>query len=319
MSSISQNIDVKGKKKHLALRSLILIWHEKKCWGYRKITKKIWQDYQPDGISYNGLLSLSKRTIKRGTLEDKVRPGRPKAARTVTNIEQIKQRHLHQKHNPGQRSTAVNLGISLASVHRAMKKDLHIKPFHKFKTSKMTNDHVKSRVKSAKTLLNKYGRKEDTKKFSWHLVINSDYSAKIGLQVPNNTKNNVVYGETRESIPRELLEAPTANFFKGFMMWSAISWRGLIPKNDPIFIDEFLDEYEWRHGEKKTMTAQRYIDLLKQNIIPSIEERYMDYDYIYQDDYDSIHRGKITLDFIEENMPSRIMPEDQASKLAYKT
>ncbi|CAF0835079.1 unnamed protein product [Rotaria sordida] len=218
-------------------------------------------------------------------------------ARTVTNIEQIKQRHLHQKHNPGQRSTAVNLGISLASVHRAMKKDLHIKPFHKFKTSKMTNDHVKSRVK----------------------IINSDYSAKIGLQVPNNTKNNVVYGETRESIPRELLEAPTANFFKGFMMWSAISWRGLIPKNDPIFIDEFLDEYEWRHGEKKTMTAQRYIDLLKQNIIPSIEARYMDYDYIYQDDYDSIHRGKITLDFIEENMPSRIMPEDQASKLAYKT
>ncbi|CAF0750128.1 unnamed protein product [Rotaria sordida] len=257
--------------------------------------------------------------LKRITLEDKVRPGRPKAARTVTNIEQIKQRHLHQKHNPGQRSTAVNLGISLASVHRAMKKDLHIKPFHKFKTSKMTNDHVKSRVKSAKTLLNKYGRKEDTKNFSWHLVINSDYSAKIGLQVPNNTKNNVVYGETRESIPRELLEAPTANFFKGFMMWGAISWRGLIPKNGPIFIDEFLDGYEWRHGEKKTMTAQRYIDLLKQNIISSIEERYMDYDYIYQDDYDSIHRGKITLDFIEENMPSRIMPEDQASKLAYKT
>lgn len=270
MSSIFQNIDVKGKKKHLVLRSLILTWHEKKRWGYRKITKKLWQDYQPDGISYNGLLLLSKRTIKRGTLEDKPRTGRPKTARTVTNIEQIKQRHLHQKRNPGQRSTAANLGISLATVHRAMKKDLHIKPFHKFKTSKMTNDHLKSRVESAKTLLDKYGRNEGKKIFSWHLVINSDYSAKIGLQVPNNTKNNVVYGETRKSIPRELLEASKEKFFQGFMMWGAISWHGLIPKNGPIFIDEFLDGYEWQRGQKKTMNARRYIDLLKEKIIPSI-------------------------------------------------
>jgi hypothetical protein len=48
------------------------------------------------------------------------------------------------------------------------------------------------------------------------------------------------------------------------------------------------------------MNAQRYIDLLKEKIIPSIEERYPDYVYSYQDDYDSIHRAKITLDFIEK-------------------
>jgi len=63
------------------------------------------------------------------------------------------------------------------------------------------------------------------------------------------------------------------------------------------------------------MNAQRYIDLLKEHIIPSIEEIYMDKDYIYQDDWNSIHRVTITLNFIEENMPSRIRPEDQASKL----
>jgi hypothetical protein len=45
---------------------------------------------------------------------------------------------------------------------------------------------------------------------------------------------------------------------------------------------------------------------LKEKIIPSIEERCPD--------YDSIHRAKITLDFIEKNIPSHITPEDQASK-----
>jgi hypothetical protein len=53
-------------------------------------------------------------------------------------------------------------------------------------------------------------------------------------------------------------------------MWGAISWHGLIPKNGPIFIDEFLDGYEWQRGQKKTMNARRYIDLLKEKIIPSI-------------------------------------------------
>jgi hypothetical protein len=86
----------------------------------------------------------------------------------------------------------MKLGISLATIHRTMKYNLHIKTFHKFKTSKMTDIHIKNRVESAKTLLDKYGRKEQTKKFAWHLVVNSDYSAKIGLNVPNNTKNDVV-------------------------------------------------------------------------------------------------------------------------------
>ncbi len=44
--------------------------------------------------------------------------------------------------------------------------------------------------------------------------------------------------------------------------------------------------------------------------MPSIEQRYPDYDYIHQDDYDPIHCAKIALDFTEENMPYRIMPED---------
>ncbi|CAF3430710.1 unnamed protein product [Rotaria sp. Silwood1] len=67
--------------------------------------------------------------------------------------------------------------------------------------------------------------------------------------------------------------------------------------------------------KKGTMTSQKYIDLLQEKIMPSIEQLYPNDDYIYQDDCDSIHRSKIVLDFIKHHIPNRIMTEDQASKL----
>lgn len=46
------------------------------------------------------------------------------------------------------------------------------------------------------------------------------------------------------------------------MLWGGISSRGLIPET-PLFIDEFLDQYQWNRGEKKTINADRYIDSLE--------------------------------------------------------
>ncbi|CAF4919845.1 unnamed protein product [Rotaria sp. Silwood1] len=91
-------------------------------------------------------------------------------------------------------------------------------------------------------------------------------------------------------------------------MWGAISSRALIPKDGPIFIDEFLDEYQWDRNKKRTLNGQRYIDLLQERIIPSIEQIYPNNDYIYQDDCDSIHHSKDVLEFIEKNISDRIMP-----------
>lgn len=56
-------------------------------------------------------------------------------------------------------------------------------------------------------------------------------------------KNNIVYGVSRQSIPLALLEPPAKKFTKCFIMWRAIISRGLIPKDGPIFIEDFLDGY----------------------------------------------------------------------------
>ncbi|CAF3404129.1 unnamed protein product [Rotaria sp. Silwood2] len=63
------------------------------------------------------------------------------------------------------------------------------------------------------------------------------------------------------------------------------------------------------------MNAHTYIVLIREKIMPSIEQPYTDHDYIYQDDYNSVHRAKNVLEFIKEYMPNRIMPEYRASKL----
>ncbi|CAF1544114.1 unnamed protein product, partial [Rotaria sp. Silwood1] len=286
---------------------------------YRRIARRIWEIHELDELSYDGLLSLSKRTLSRGTLEDRPRVGRPRTVRSIENIEQIKQKHFHQHRNPGQRSTAIDLGMALSSVNCAIKIDLKLKPFHKFKSTKMTVNNVKNRIQSAKILLSKYGGRPRSKKFLWNLVVNSDHSGKIGLTVMHNTKNNVVYGISRESMAYP-------NFAnKTFANWTFANgespvghWRyssGLSPIGESY--QGILAKMNTARIviKKGTMTSQKYIDLLQEKIMPSIEQLYPNDDYIYQDDCDSIHRSKIVLDFIKHHIPNRIMTEDQASKL----
>jgi hypothetical protein len=47
-----------------------------------------------------------------------------------------------------------------------------------------------------------------------------------------------------------LLYVPEEKFESGFMLWGGLTSKGLIPAT-PLFIDEFLNQYEWRKGEKK--------------------------------------------------------------------
>jgi len=97
-------------------------------WSAYKITSQLWDHYKPNDISKEGLLSFVKRTIEPGTVQDIDRPGRPRAARTTSNIREVSARHLN-KSNPGQISTAEHLNISQSSVQRILNHDLNLKPY----------------------------------------------------------------------------------------------------------------------------------------------------------------------------------------------
>ena len=307
------NINVKGHRKRLDWRVHVLSLREIHGWSANRIASELWNHYQPIDISKSGLISFVKRTIKRGSVQDLPRSGRPRSTRTEANIRETRQRHLH-KQNPGQRATAGKLNISKSSVQRILKEDLKLIPYHKVRTSRITETHAASRLHSAKLLLKKYAIDYRYQRYQWDRMVITDFSGKIGVRQKNNSKNNIVYVIDRQSIPSELLYAPEERFERGFMLWGGLTSKGLIPAA-PLFLDEFLDEYEWRKGETKTMNGSRYIDLLRNVAIPAIEPLFPNDDYIFQDDTSRIHRTPAVIKFVEENIPERIDVNDQAAKM----
>ena len=114
-----QGINIKGHKKHLEWKMNVLSLRKTQGRSAYRIASELWDFYMPNDISREGLLSFVKRTIKRGTVQDTVRSGRPRTARPTSNIREVRDLHLN-KQNPGQRSTAQQLRISRSTVQRIL-------------------------------------------------------------------------------------------------------------------------------------------------------------------------------------------------------
>lgn len=99
-----------------------------------------------------------------------------------------------------------------------------------------------------------------------------------------------------------------------FMLWGGLTSKGFIPAT-PLFLDEFLDQYQWKKTEKKTMNGNRYINLLKNITIPAMEELFPNEEYIFQDDTSRMHRTSSGIQFVEENIPERVDVDNQAVKM----
>ena len=85
-------------------------------------------------------------------------------------------------------------------------------------------------------------RKFRMKGKGWKNIIFTDFSAHIRLKKIRNRRNNIVW-VPEDTDPKDMPKKATAGaekFSGGFMIWGGISRRGLIPKDRPIFIDEFL-------------------------------------------------------------------------------
>ena len=202
----------------------------------------------PPNLRSSALFSFIKRTLKRGTVEDAPRSGRPRTARTARKIGQIR-RIFKNKKSKGLRFAGHKLNISHESVRRALIYDLCYRPWKQFKCSKITEQHKVARVAAAKKLRRKYGVRPDSSNFKWKKVINSDFSGKFSLKPVYNSKNSVVWGARNQEIPPQIKEFGVDKYKWGCIIFGALSYKGLIP-DEPIFLDEFLDEDEWHQTRK---------------------------------------------------------------------
>ena len=78
---------------------------------------------------------------------------------------------------------------------------------------------------------------------------------------------------------------PISNIKSGAMVWGCINYRGIGPL---VFIDGTLD-------------SKKYINLIKKNYIPFIEEHREHGPFILQKDNASSHNSSITKKFFEKN------------------
>lgn len=208
------------------------------------------------------------------------------------------------------RKISAQTGLSFKTVGNLLHK-MKLKPYHKYKTQKLSPTHKEARVKSAKKLLEMYGRDVRPGR-RWARIVNTDFSAKIKLTPTRNSKNDIIWSTSRSNAG-DLLVSSEEKFSLGEMIWGGISYRGLIPKESPIFVSELCALYSQK---QTTVNATMYADMIREKVGPEVLAVYPEGDAVFQDDGATIHRAASSLAAVAETFKFRLSPDDQANKMA---
>ena len=245
-----------------------------------------------------------------GCLHHRGGNGRKVTATTNTNTEKVKQKMVKV---PGAslRKVSKALKISYGSVSNILHKKIGVKAYHKYRVQKMSKEHKAKRIAFAHYWLKNYGDAVTQYSILSRLV-NSDFSAYIRISGTHNSKNNVIWSKSREN-GGELLEMTQEKFSQGEMIFGAITMRGLVPKNAPIFVSDLKKSYQ---PCPKTVNSQMYADMIKNKIAPAVKRLYPRNNAVWQDDGATIHRTQLALQTVEQNFSARVPIEHQAPKMA---
>ena len=309
-------------KKYKKLIEHILTLHElHQRWSPSDIANELQNSDCPPPQTRRALVRFINYTIKRGTANARKRPGQPRTTRTAEFIS-LGRQHMENKPKQSIRKTDQSLRkeqmkSSYGTIHRTLTCDIKIKPWKITRSQRINDVQQEKRVKSAKKLLKKFGNNPTRSNSKWKRLINSDFSGRIKLVQNHNSENNIIWSTNKTTIPPELLTIGQEKYSPGLTIFGAISSRGLIPKDSPIFVDEWL-KAECKKINKKRINMDRffYIKLIETELKPHIDILFPDVNVIWQDDLDSKHRSYYALSKIDELFCDRITPDEEASKMA---
>ncbi|CAF1523861.1 unnamed protein product, partial [Rotaria sordida] len=272
-------------------------------WGVGRMVHFIQSCDNPPPLKYKSLHKCISRILKRGTVKDKKRSGRP-VTTTTFEFQQSVNYYIKMKKGASIRKTNAILKneqfeSSPTSVYRTTKQ-LNLKWYKKRKAQKLTDTDTLKRIKCAKRLQTKFGITKKSKKWKWNRVVNCDFSGVFPLQGFQNKKNYGLWAEKYEEIEADLLNAETNKFQQGVIFWGAISSQGLIPSNAPINVTE----------------CQLYAKFLKEKVAPAIKTtfRKSKLDPIFHDDQDQKQQTKLVINTVAQLFHERIQPVDGDAK-----
>ncbi|CAF1544239.1 unnamed protein product [Didymodactylos carnosus] len=210
------------------------------------------------------------------------------------------------------RKVAPKVDASVLTALRNLKK--FAKPHRRKTTTKITNEHLMKRKKFALWLKRHWKLNPHDRSSKWQRLVNTYFSKPFRLTPELTSKNDIIWSTSRQDADKHGGYHGREKFSPGIMLWGGISWNGLIPPEAPVFIDKFLDGYQWPKRAKKTINGARYADLISTIGYPSLMKKYRNRVPIFQDDAASIHRTPIVLQQIDALFNERIPVDVQSPK-----
>ena len=261
-------------------------------WGWRG--RRFVKEFPGKKWCHTSIDRFIKKIIQTGSSDRKTGSGRPKTVRTTENIEACEEVIASQEDNPGthlsQRKAARHIGINRSGVQRIIKHDLKFKSFKRLRTSRKT-DQVKAKRKTrARKLLDRFSSEEVKS------VVFTD-EKDFTLEIPTNSKNDVVYGKKKSEIPLSRLYHEQNRFSKKVMVSAGVSWNG---KTGIYFLDT----------QTVKVTAERYVDLLQEHLLPDCVGMYPNNNFIFQQDGATCHTANLTQNFLSQQ-PNRFIKKDE--------
>lgn len=239
----------------------------------------------PHGVLKNFVYSTIRRLRETGSLEDRLRSGRPRTVRTKKRIRRIRAKI---RRNPGrsQRKLAAEEGTSRRSIQRILKDDLKLIPYKKRLRHGLSEKQREERVKRSKKLLKRYGQKAVKK------IIFSDEKLFI-TETKLNAQNDRIYGLAIEDIPEQLWTVSSFQNKNAVMVWGAIGYEGKIPL-------KFVEK-----GVKINKEYYRH-EILESGLKPNVPSIYPDGQWTFQQDSAPAHKAKVVQEWLRCNCPDFI-------------
>lgn len=240
-----------------------------------------------------GLNALILKIDRTGSTQRQPGSGRPKTARTVTNIELVESLVLSQETKPQTHRTprqiSREINLSRSSVRRIIKADLHLKCLKKRRSHELTAANKQARLERSRRLLRLYPA--SVVNFIWF----TDEKL-FTVAAPNNSQNDLVYvsaATKKKDVPADRLLRTHPMFSKSIMVSVGISGLG---RTEIHFIEPMVK-----------INGQYYRDvLLMQGLLPNIRE-ISEY-FIFQQDGAPAHRAHDTVRLLETETPDFIRP-----------
>jgi len=190
------------------------------------------------------------------------------------------------------KSIGLTLGISKSTVHRIIKRDLHLKPFKQVKVHKLTEENKILRMHRSRALL---------ERMTVDMIRSTVFSDEtiFSFDGYSNKQNQRIYAACRNDITPNYLLHQSPTFSSNIMVFCALSYAGKLPLT-------FIDPHQ-------KINAQFYQQNLLTPTINAANNMFRNIRWTWQQDSAPAHTALTTQNFLRRNTPQFISKEEWTS------